>query len=172
MEAPQNKESDSKPAPEVSVRVDSPKPKESVTQATKPITGEDDTRVKNAAQPLITLPYGEVPRKTASQEQVDKQIQEKPREISPGDLEISGEPPKPASVVSFEAADFKDPRDVAEVSKAPEAEVKRFYPKSSGRYNHYDQYYRDRDKLIDDIMFGIVNADIAARRRQMTNPES
>ncbi|MCP4706994.1 MAG: hypothetical protein GY869_00075, partial [Planctomycetes bacterium] len=147
---------------------------ESTTQAAESITGEVDAQIKNAAKPKITLPYGEVPRKTASQEHVDldQQIQEKSQEIKPVDLGISVEPPPPAPAVSFEATDFKDKHDVAEPAKKTEVEVSRYYPKSSGRYNHYDQYNRDADKLIDDIMFGIVNADIAARRRQMTRPES
>ena len=167
-----NEESDSMPAQDVSVQSDSPKTKDRVTQATESITREDDAQVNNTSKPQITLPYGEVPRKPAPADEVDKQIQEKSKEIISGYLEISGDPPQPAPAVSFEAADFKDPHDVAEASKAPEAEVRRYYPRSSGRYNHYDQYNQDTDKLIDDIMFGIVNADIVARRRQMTNPES
>jgi len=172
IETPYNTESDSKPAQDVSVQTDSPKTKNSVTQTTESITREDGAQLNHTSKPQITLPYGEVPRKTAPAHEVDKQIQEKPKEIILGYLEISGDPPQPTPEVSFEAADFKDPHDVAEASKAPEVEVRRYYPRSSGRYNHYDQYNRDTDKLIDDIMFGIVNADITARRRQMTKPES
>ena len=39
---------------------------------------------------------------------------------------------------------------------------------SIGPYNRYNQYNPTNDKLIDDIMFGIVNADIATHRRQLS----
>ena len=172
METSQNEESDLKPAPEVSVPGDSQKTRESVTGTTESSTGPEDTQVKKLVMSPIALPYGEVPRKTGPTDEIETQIPEKPKEIRSGEWEISGAPPKSAAAVSFEAADFRDARDAEEAAKASEAGVIKFYPKSSGRYNHYDQYHQNRDKLIDDIMFGIVNADIAARRRQMTKPES
>jgi len=85
-------------------------------------------------------------------------------------LPYSEVPPKITPATNFK--DHHDPPKTPKIIKIPPIDRGRYYPKSSDRYNHYDQYHRNRDKLIDDIMFGIVNADIAARRHQMAQPQA
>ncbi|KPK76680.1 MAG: hypothetical protein AMJ79_05750 [Phycisphaerae bacterium SM23_30] len=135
--------------------------------AEKPILGEDAPTLREAGAGGTAAALPDSARGGLSSP--DSTPQEVPDEDSPEQLmeTTAAEVEAPASSLTRPPALSAGGERIPDQAAGASVPAEKPYPlpRSFNLYKHYNRHSRTNDKIIDDIMYSIVNADIAFHRR-------